>query len=327
MVHTEPLLVIIIKLVERIPMPNQPQTGKRGRPYVYSNKLIIKALIIMIVKRLYSAYSLLAYLEQGTAMTQELTKHLQENGRFPSRRTWERRLARLPDTLPSLIAAFGRELVQLLAPWASAGRAIALDSTPLRAKGGVWHKKDREKGNVPHSSIDTEAHWGKSDYHGWFYGWKLHLSLTVAALWIPLAARLTPANEYDGNQAIALLEEAPLETRFVLGDNHYKTPDIDAHCRSNNRILVASGRGPYPHDDIGVKVRQIFHLLRSKSIEPFNQLFKNIFEWQDKVPVKGENRVSLFVLGAVLLYQIVILYQFENDLDIGRGIKPLLRAA
>ena len=101
-----------------------------------------------------------------------------------------------------------------------------------------------------------QAHWGKSDYHGWFYGWKLHLGLTVSALWIPWAAKLTLANEYDGNHAIALLEEMPLDTRFVLGDNHYKTPTILAHCLRHQLILVASGRGPYPHDDSGVKVRQ-----------------------------------------------------------------------
>ena len=327
MVLTEPLLVILIKMVERLPTPPQPEKRKRGRPYVYPNKLIIKALLIMIVKRLYTAYSLLAYLEQETVQTQLLKEQLQIEGRFPSRRTWERRLERLPDTLPSLIGALGRELVRLIQPWAKTGRAVAIDSTPLRAKGGVWHKKDREKGEVPHSSIDTEAHWGKSDYHGWFYGWKLHLSVTVAALWIPLAARLTPANEYDGNHAIALLTQLPPQARYVLGDNHYKTPQIAAFCQATHRILVASGRAPYPHDDCGVKVRQIFHLLRSKSIEPFNNLFKNIFDWQDKLPVKGENRVALIVLGAVLLYQIVLLYQFENSLSIGRGIKPLLRAA
>jgi hypothetical protein len=52
---------------------------------------------------------------------------------------------------------------------------VALDSTVLWAKGGVWHKKDREAGVVPHTSIDTEAGWTKSGWHGWVYGWKLHM--------------------------------------------------------------------------------------------------------------------------------------------------------
>jgi len=35
----------------------------------------------------------------------------------------------------------------------------------------------------------------------------------------------------------------------------------------------------------------------------------------------------LIILGAVFLYQMALLYQSENQQNIGRGIKPLLRAA
>ncbi len=88
---------------------------------------------------------------------------------------------------------------------------MALNSTLLRAKGGVWHKKDREKGEVLHTSIDTEAHWGKSGWHGWVYSWKLHFATTVAGVWIPLCARLTPANVTDSRVAELLIEELPEE--------------------------------------------------------------------------------------------------------------------
>jgi hypothetical protein len=74
---------------------------------------------------------------------------------------------------------------------------------------------------VPHSSIDTEAGWTKSGWHGWVYGWKLHLATTVAGVWIPLAARLTPANVPDNRMAPPLIEALPEEARFVLGDSHY----------------------------------------------------------------------------------------------------------
>jgi hypothetical protein len=62
---------------------------------------------------------------------------------------------------------------------------VAVDSTVLRACGGVWHRKHREAGVVPHTSIDPEAGWTKSGWHGWVYGWKLHLVRTVAGVWIP----------------------------------------------------------------------------------------------------------------------------------------------
>jgi hypothetical protein len=94
-------------------------------------------------------------------------------------------------TLPAQIGCLGRYLVALIQPWATCGRAASIDSTVLRANGGVWHKKHREQGVVSHTSIDTEAAWTKSGWHGWVYGWKLHLIATVAAVWIPLAAALT----------------------------------------------------------------------------------------------------------------------------------------
>ena len=74
-------------------------------------------------------------------------------------------------------------------------------------------------------------------------------------------------------------------------------------------------------------MRRIFHKLRSQTIEPFNGLFKNVFEWGGQVPVKGLRRTQLFVLGAVLLYQLVLLYQFQHHKPLGIGVKPLLRAA
>ena len=79
---------------------------------------------------------------------------------------------------------------------------------------------------MPHSSIDTEAGWSKSGWHGWWYGWKLHLAVTVGALWIPLAAELTVANRGDNEEAPLLLEQLPAEVRYVLGDTHYNDPEL-----------------------------------------------------------------------------------------------------
>ncbi len=327
MLHREPLLVILLKLVDRIPWPEPATPRQRGRPKTYTDRLIIKALVIMVIRRLYTAYSLLAFLEQETELTCQLRYHLTEDGRFPCRRTWERRLAALPESLPDLIGCCGRYLVRLLLPWSTDGRAAAVDSTPLRAKGGVWHKKHRDQGIVPHTTIDTEAHWSKSGYHGWWYGWKLHLACTVSAIWIPLAAELTVANTHDQDMAPDLVRELPSEVRYVLGDTHYNEPGLRAVCERDNRVLVATRRGPYPHTDDGVEVRKLFHRLRSKAIEPFNGLFKNIFEWGGQVPVKGLKRTQLFVLGAVFVYQLALLYQIHDQRPIGVGIKPLLRAA
>ncbi|MEJ7873164.1 MAG: transposase [Rubrobacteraceae bacterium] len=331
MIGQQSLLVTLVELVDRLPVPPPPNKRGPGRPRVYTDRLFLKALVIMIVRHLHTVTELLSVLDQPTPEMRSLRLLLRERGKFPSRRTFERRLKKaLPDALPAQIGCLGRHLVALVRPWARSGRAVALDSTVLRARGGVWHKKDREAGKVPHTSIDTEAHWTKSGWHGWVYGWKLHLATTVAGVWIPLAARLTPANEADSRLAAKLLEELPPgeEVRFVLGDTHYNAPEVVRKlCESTGRILVASQHGPYPHTDAGVEVRRVFHELRSRAIENFNGQFKSIFDGQGQVPTKGLLNTARFALGAVLVYQMALLYQYEHRQDLRVGLKAFLKAA
>jgi len=289
--------------------------------------LFLKALVIMIVRHWHKVHELLSVLEQPTAEMAALRSLLTVNGCYPSRRTWERRLKTIPERLPAQIGCFGCHLVALIQPWADCGRAAAIDSTVLRAKGGIWHKKHREQGVVPHTSIDTEAHWTKSGWHGWVYGWKLHLVATVAAVWIPLAAILTPANEADNEVAPALIWELPAEARYLLGDLHYNAPNVERVCQRTGRILVTTQYGSYPHTDAGVEVRRVFHKLRSRTIENFNEQFKGIFDAHGQVPTKGLINTQRFALGAILVYQLVLLYRFEHGLDLRVGLKAFLKAA
>ena len=321
------LLVMLVQVVDRLPpLPPPPKRG-RGRPKVYTDHLFLKALVIMIVRHLHTVHEFLSVLEQSTPEMQCLRFLLTENGKFPARRTWERRLQALPDTLPAQIGCLGRYLVALIQPWADCGRAVAIDSTVLRARGGVWHKKDRETGEVPHSSIDTEAHWTKSGWYGWVYGWKLHLVATVAKVWIPLAAELTPANVADNEVAPDLLCRIPVEVRFVLGDKHYNTVELRELCEEDERCLVTTQSGRYPHTDDGVEVRRLFHKLRSTAVENFNEQFKGIFDGHGQVPTKGLTNTRRFALGAIFVYQLTVWYRHEHDMDLRVGLKPFLKAA
>ena len=330
MIAHHSVLVQLVRLVDRLPAASPSMSpARRGRPIVYSDTLFLKALVVMIVRRLHKVGELLAVLEEPTPEMRSLRELLSgADGRFPSRRTFERRLRTLPETLPERIGLLGRHLVGLLKPWAKTGRAAAIDSTVLRARGGVWHKKDKEAGVVPHSSIDTEAGWTYSGWHGWVYGWKLHLACTVAGVWIPLAARLTPANVHDGRIAPLLIEQLPEEARFVLGDKHYDAKDLKERCLTDGRFLVSPKRGAYPHTDEGVEVRRIFHLLRHRAIENLNGHFKVLFEAYEAVPTKGEANTARFALGAVFVYQLALLHRHdERRSETNRGLKAFLRAA
>ncbi len=327
MISQDSLIVTLVRLIDRLPIPAPAVKRGPGRPQVYADPLFLKALVIMIVRHLHTVHELLAVLAQPTAEMQMLRMLLTVDGRFPSRRTWERRLKALPDSLPAQIGCLGCYLVHLIQPWANCGRAAAIDRTGLRARGGVWHKKDREAGIVPHTSIDTEAHWTKSGWHGWIYGWKLHIVATVAAVWIPLAAERTAANAVDSDIAPALLCRIPADVRFVLGDRHYNTPDFHAQCAADERSLVTTQYGAYPHTDDGVEVRRVFHKLRSLTIENFNEQFKGIFDGHGQVLTKGLVNTRRFALGAILVYQLTLWYRFEHEQDLRVGLKAFLKAA
>ena len=103
MVISDNLLANLVQMIDRIPMPLPLAQRSGGHPVTYSDRLLLKALLIMIIRRLYSAWALLRFLEQAEPVVARLRALLTERGRFPSRRTWERRLQRLPATLPGRI--------------------------------------------------------------------------------------------------------------------------------------------------------------------------------------------------------------------------------
>jgi len=116
MIPSESLLVTLVKLVDDIPVPPLPAKRPRGRPQVYSDRLFLEALLIMLVRHLHKMHALLAVLAEPTVEMRTLRTLLTEQGRYPTRRTWERRLKAMPTTLPAQIGCMGRYLVALLQP-------------------------------------------------------------------------------------------------------------------------------------------------------------------------------------------------------------------
>ena len=94
------ILVSLLWLVEQIPTPPPPVKRQRGRQQSYSDTLFVTALLVLIIRRLYTAYALLSFLEQDDPVAQQIRLLLREHGRFPPRGTWERRFATLPAQLP-----------------------------------------------------------------------------------------------------------------------------------------------------------------------------------------------------------------------------------
>jgi hypothetical protein len=321
------VLVALLHLVARLPLPPTPRQRRRGRPPVYPDRLFLQGLLIMIVRRLETVALLVAVLATETEEMARVRTMLAVDGRRPHRRTWERRLERVPDRLPAQIGCLGRALVDLTGAWAHHGRAVALDSTLLRAPGGVWHVTQRAAGWAPIVTFDPDADWGRSGWHGWVYGWKLHLAALVGGAFIPLAAEVTTASIHDATVAPDLLDELPLETRYVLGDTHYQIADLHDHCDLHARTLIATHWTAVPDPDPGKPVRAVFHALRHVAAENLNELVKDVFGLHGAVPTTGGLPTRRYVLGCIFVYQVALWYRAAHGLPLNLGLKAFLRAA
>lgn len=328
MIPETTLAVTLLSLIDRIyALPANLASLGRGRPNHYPDALFLKGAVLMHLKHVHTAHGLLAMLEQPTSEMRRLKQLLSVDGRLPSRRTWERRLDKLTAYLARAIVVLGHMLVELLEPFATRGRAVAIDSTPLSAYGRVWHQRDRKAGRVPFTNIDTAAHWSKSGWQGWWYGWKLHLVCTTGPVPIPLAASLTAANVGDNVEAVKLLPLIPKQVRYVLGDSHYHGQEVQALCASYCFNLVCSrGKRKAAANDVGKEVRYVLHKTRSTTIERWNGQYKGLFTAQGRVPTRGEQRSARFALSGVVLQQLMMWHRHLQGLHPTAGLLAALRA-
>ena len=131
----EPLLWQLLSLVDAIPEPPPPSKRRRGCPVTYPDTLFLKILLLMVLRRFFKVHEVYAFLSQQSAEIDGLRALLFADGKVPSRRTLERRMKSLPESLSERIALLGEHLVELYQPWQRSARAVAIDSTVLRARG------------------------------------------------------------------------------------------------------------------------------------------------------------------------------------------------
>ena len=153
------------------------------------------------------------------------------------------------------------------------------------------------------------------------------MACAVGAVWLPLAAALPPAPQADNTVAPALIRALPLDLRYLLGDQHYRDPDLDALCARRTCQLIVPRGGPYPQTDAGVDVRRLLHKTRSLTRETFNEQFKGIFDAPQQVPTRGLGATQRFALGALFVYQLSLLHRSQQGTDRRVGLKAFLKAA
>jgi hypothetical protein len=195
-------------------------------------------------------------------------------------------------------------------------RVVSADKMMNKAKGPVWHKKQKEQGIIPKGlrGIDKEATWCKSNADGWVYG---HGTFSLTSHKHPvLGCFLWMRN--SANEAKRMwLETAHLKKQVDYVAMDSKADDSDlfrefgrqrkmkmiTYCRPNmdkapNRKKMIKFMKKPKHIQI--------YRERSYKVEPMQGLVKDIFDL-DRCWMRGDanNRWLLAAMGlTVQMYQL-----------------------
>ncbi len=193
------------------------ETAKRvGHPLVYQHKSMIVFFMWMQFKRIYGFKTQWKWLQQHPEALGVLGWE-----RVPHRTSLSRRYKRLYSVLDELVVYLGYGSGELGDELKTAH--LYEDQSLFKAQGPVWHQSDRQQGRIPEKlrHLDTDATWAKSAYHGWVYGYGLHL--TGNASGFPVLMQVETA-AWDETTALEYKEERILKLfkpETLGGDDAY----------------------------------------------------------------------------------------------------------
>jgi hypothetical protein len=150
---------------------SQSARAHRGHPLVYQHQRLLVFFTLMHFRQIFH------FKTQHRWLTQHLDyRQVLGLATVPHRTTLSRRYKALYPILQDFVA-FLAQYAEDLDP-AFASRELYEDKSLFKAQGPVWHQSDRQAGRIPPGlhHLDTEATWSKSAYHGWVYGYGVHLS-------------------------------------------------------------------------------------------------------------------------------------------------------
>ena len=142
----------------------------RGHPMVYKHQTLIVFFVVMPQRHIFRFKAQHRWLKQHPEMQSGF-----QLAQVPHRSTLSRRYKALYTVIQEFIAFLGQDAVPLDPDFQS--QDLYADKSLFKAHGPVWHQSDRKEGRIPEKlrHLDTDASWSKSGYHGWVYGYGLHL--------------------------------------------------------------------------------------------------------------------------------------------------------
>jgi hypothetical protein len=206
---------LLLTLFERF-WQQKAARSHRGRPFVYQHKALIVFFVVMQQRRIFRFKAQHRWLQHHPDLCQHLG--LPE---VPNRTTLSRRYKALYPVLQDFIAFLGQYAEDLDPQFTS--QDLYTDKSLFKAQGPVWHQSDRQVGRIPDKlrHLDTDASWSKSGYHGWVYGYGLHLVDNRVGFpkWVQIETAAVAESDVIDQQAPHLIQHFRPET--MTTDNSY----------------------------------------------------------------------------------------------------------
>lgn len=306
-------VAIICTLFERFRQEHQRENGlKRGSPFTYTEASFLIFFLLMQFRRIYQFKTQRRWLENHREILTELGWKT-----VPHRTQISRRYKKLYDVLQAFsrfVAQYASSLDELLSL-----KHLVADGSLFKADGPVWHQSDRKENRIPDKlrHLDTDATWSKSGYHGWVYGYGLHMLCNENAF--PVLAQVETAAVSESS-VIDQQEKTILETLHpdtVAADNGYtKALRIRRWAKQEVALLTPATQwvtGRYAQayhrflqePDIKVQLDR-----RKTNVEPLFDLIAKVLGadgLQKQLPVQGLDNTRTCLSLAVLSVQIAMI--------------------
>jgi hypothetical protein len=304
---------LIITLFELFKQSRSEQRGcKRGRPFTYTEEGFIIFFMCMQFRRIYSFKGQWRWLNKHPEMLELLSWT-----RVPDRSTISRRYKALYKVVQEFVLFIGQYAPEVDEQFCQAH--LVEDKSLFKALGPVWHQSDRQKGRIPDKlrKLDTDATWSKSAYHGWVYGYAVHMTCNQEAFPALLQVETAAVSEseiFDQKEPI-ILEQLQPET--LSADNAYtKAMRIRRWAQRGVALLTPAlkwvkGRFALAYHRFIKQPDMSHHLAqRRTSVEPLFDLMAKVIGTharQKQLPVQRLENVRSCLALATLSVQIAML--------------------
>lgn len=314
----------------------QPSQPKRGAKPKVPDWLMAILIMIAILQKKKTKSAQHRYLHEQRAQIADWLG----DARFPSRSSYFRRYRRVHHFYQVAIRLQGE---QAICEGVTDAKDVAVDKSLIAAQGPPWHKQDRQAGQVP-AGVDRDSTWGYSEHDGWVngYSYEVVVSSTPATTVFPLLASVDTASASETRSFGDKIDPLPERTRTVSADSGYDANHLGEAieydeqgrrtgrhflCPENPRNQKRPKTKPAAAEASQVRSRQRrqqrkqflqstrgkrIYARRKKTVEPFNQWFKSLFELEGRVWHRHLDNNRTQILAAIFAYQLLVRYNHRR---------------